>query len=147
MLSLLAVLCGAVIFDIIPILYVRVAAAIAFIIFGVWTLCSKEEDDTKVGKKKIGKSLTIIAYVFWLITVAEFGDKTQLATIVLASSLQEPLFIFLGAVAAFFVVDAPGIYFGKKISEKVPVKYIKAISGILFLVLGVYFILEVAGFI
>lgn len=146
-LSLIAVLGGTAIFEIVPAFYVRCAAAFAFVLFALWTFIElwrheEEERDRISGRRRLKGSMQIFSYVFFVIFIAEFGDKTQLATIVLSSSLSEPFFIFLGAVAAFFVVDAPCIYIGKKIAERVNVKYIKIASAVTFLVMGIFFLLE-----
>jgi len=150
-LSALAVVIGAVLFQFVPIVYVRSAAAIAFIAFGIWTFIEKEE---KLEDKECSSSiqdekkrfLKIFSKCFLIISSAEFGDKTQLSVIALSASLSEPLAIFLGAVFAFFIVNAPGVFLGKKIAELIPIKYIKIASGILFISLGIFFILEVLGF-
>ena len=153
LLSLVAVLGGSVIFRYVPVSIVRALAGVSFIIFAFWTLLEKETDVEKDGacltgsSKKAKTSLIIFSYCFCLMFVAEFGDKTQLATIVLASGMYEPVSIFLGAVLAFVVVDAPCVYAGKKLSEKVKIRHIKLGSAVLFLILGIFFIAEFAGFI
>ena len=152
LLSLVAVLCGTIIFDIVPLVYVKILAAISFIVFAAWTFIEKDrgEDEGEVERaendRKYKRTARVFSYVFGLVFVAEFGDKTQLSTIVLSSTLHEPLWIFLGAVLAFFVVDAPCVLLGKKIAERVNVRHIKIVSGIVFFALGTYFLLEVLGY-
>lgn len=150
-LSALAVAIGAVLFQFVPIVYVRAVAAIVFIAFGIWTFVEKEEklkeEECNLSiKEDKRRFLKIFSKCFLMISSAEFGDKTQLSVIALSASMAEPLAIFFGAVFAFFVINAPGVFLGKKLAEIVPIKYVKIASGILFIGLGIFFILEILGF-
>ncbi len=149
-LSALAVVIGTVLFEFVPIAYVRGAAAIAFIAFGIWTFIEKEEKleecKLEVDKARNMKiALSTFAKCFTIISAAEFGDKTQLTVIALSASLDEPFAIFIAATLAFIIVDAPGVFLGKKIAQKIPIKYVKLGSGALFIGLGIIFILDLVG--
>jgi len=71
-----------------------------------------------------------------LITVAEFGDKTQLAVVAL-SSTAVPLAVWLGSTAALASSSALGVLAGRTILKKMPLVLLHKISGSIFLVLAI----------
>ena len=79
---------------------------------------------------------------FIMISIAEFGDKTQFMVIALTAQYGAPILVFLGAILAFALIVGIGVAVGKKLSEKVSTKWIELGSGILFIVIGILFILE-----
>jgi putative Ca2+/H+ antiporter (TMEM165/GDT1 family) len=113
--------------------------AILFAAFGIHAMRVEEEDedDAQVVEKS-GHS--IFFTTFLLITVAEFGDKTQLAVVAL-SSTASPAAVWLGSTAALATTSALGVLAGRTILQKIPLTLLHRISGIIFLVLA-----GIAGF-
>jgi putative Ca2+/H+ antiporter (TMEM165/GDT1 family) len=72
---------------------------------------------------------------FLLITVAEFGDKTQLAVVAL-SSTAAPIAVWLGSTAALASTSILGVLAGRTILQKIPLVLLHKISGSIFLVLA-----------
>jgi putative Ca2+/H+ antiporter (TMEM165/GDT1 family) len=146
MVTVLGVLVGTILFEYIPIFYIKILSGAIFIIFGIWTLkeaLGKEEDEEEV--KEIEKK-KVFSTTFILISIAEFGDKTQFMVIALSAQYGEPVMVFLGAILAFALIVGIGVFVGKKLSEKIKIKYIELGSGILFIVIGVLFIIETLFF-
>jgi putative Ca2+/H+ antiporter (TMEM165/GDT1 family) len=75
-----------------------------------------------------------------LIILAELGDKTQLAIISL-SSCSKTLPVFTGAMLAFTLVSAVGVFIGDVLSMIVPPQAVSLVSAVLFLVFGTCMIL------
>jgi putative Ca2+/H+ antiporter (TMEM165/GDT1 family) len=72
-----------------------------------------------------------------LITVAEFGDKTQIAVVAL-SSTSIPLAVWTGATIALATTSALGVWAGRTILQKIPINLLHRISGIFFLLFAIY---------
>ena len=130
-------LIGGTIAPFIPTLWIGIAAGIAFLIFGVYTLLSKEDLTVKIKERS-----TPIASSFFLIAIMELGDKTQLAVLTLAAEYDAPLQVFLGVMLAFTLLAGFGTIFGAAISRMVSSKYIKIASGLLFIAFGILFLFE-----
>ena len=129
----IAVLVGSAISQIIDIVYISYVAAIVFLLFGLLSL--KEEEDEEDGEAEDrgrGPILTI-AIAFFL---GEFGDKTQITAMTVASESASPLLILLGTVSAMILTSILGIFIGLKIGKSVPEKTIKMVSSIIFVFFG-----------
>jgi putative Ca2+/H+ antiporter (TMEM165/GDT1 family) len=77
---------------------------------------------------------------FWLILIAEMGDKTQLAAALFATQYN-PLLVFVGVMLAVFILSVMAVYLGKIIMDKVDKKTISTIAGIMFILIGASFFL------
>jgi putative Ca2+/H+ antiporter (TMEM165/GDT1 family) len=73
---------------------------------------------------------------FTLISLAELGDKTQLAIITLAAKYCKPLQIFVGAMIAFIITDGVAALIGGMMLNIFPETHIRAASGLVFIVFG-----------
>ena len=134
-LNCLAVVFGVAIASWLPEYVVSATVAVLFAVFGLHSLRMQAEDEDDEVKEKSGHS--IFFTTFLLITVAEFGDKTQLAVVAL-SSTAVPLAVWLGATVALATTSALGILAGRTVLKKVPLVLLHKISGIIFLLLSLF---------
>jgi len=74
---------------------------------------------------------------FLAIFIMELGDKTQLLTISLSSLYSAPIEVWIGSFLALITVAWIGILLGGFIARKVPKFYLKLISVVLFIFVGV----------
>lgn len=117
---------------------------ISFLLFGVFTLLDKGDDNnssTKSGiiKKISNLSMSYILIIAITIAVGELGDKTFLASIGLG--IQYPAFKFfliIGAILGMVVSDALAILFGKFLSNKISNHTMNMLSGLIFLAFGIF---------
>lgn len=133
----ISALVGGAIAPFIPAFWIGLVAGISFLIFGAYTLFSKE--DTIVKIKEHSRTVTTS---FFLIAVMELGDKTQLAVIALSAEYDAPVQVFLGVMLAFALLTALGTVFGKVISRYISARYIKIGASLIFVLFGILFIFE-----
>ena len=74
---------------------------------------------------------------FLAVFVAEMGDKTQLATLSLASSGSSRWTVFGASALALVSTSAIAVIAGEAVARYVPPIWIKRAAGALFIVLGV----------
>jgi putative Ca2+/H+ antiporter (TMEM165/GDT1 family) len=74
------------------------------------------------------------------ILLAELGDKTQLATLSLAAGAASKWLVFAGAALALVTTSALAVLGGDILSRYVSPLWIRRAAGVLFLVLGVLFL-------
>ena len=89
--------------------------------------------------------LSIIITSFSTIFLAELGDKTQLATLILSAQSGRPLIVFIGAALALISTSLLGVLIGRWISNNLPRERFTVVSGIVMLSLGTYLVTQ--GFI
>ena len=77
----------------------------------------------------------LFAATFWLIFLAELGDKTQLA-VMLQSAVHGKWIVFVAASAALVASVVLGVFVGGLISKVVSERVIHGVGGVLFLVFG-----------
>lgn len=132
-LNTLAVVFGAVIAKWLPDYSVAATVALLFAGFGLHALLNHEDDDDEEVVEKSGHG--IFFTTFLLITVAEFGDKTQLA-VVAFSSTALPFAVWLGSTLALTFTSGLGVLAGRTLLQRIPLTFLHKISGLIFLVLA-----------
>ena len=137
----LAVAAGRFLTKVIPMDIISFAAALSFIIFGLWTI----RGDKLEGHDKKESRFEPVATVAIAFFLAEMGDKTQLATISLAVKYQSVISVLMGTTLGMVIADAIGIIAGVVMRKHLPERIIKWISTIVFVLfglIGVYKILS-----
>lgn len=132
-LNLLAVLFGAAVAAWLPEWLVMLAVAVLFAAFGIHALRYSEVDDDEAVEEKPGHG--VVATAFLMIFLAEFGDKTQLAVAGLGSSA-EPAAVWAGATAALATTSVLGVLAGRRLLNRLPLRWIHRVSGGFFLLLA-----------
>ena len=70
--------------------------------------------------KNIEKSFTsIFLTTFTTIFIAELGDKTQIATLMLSAESGKPIIVFIGSSIALISSSLVGVLIGKWLSNKI----------------------------
>ena len=89
--------------------------------------------------------LSILITSFSTIFLAELGDKTQLATLMLSAESGRPIIIFTAAALALISTSLLGVLLGQWIANNLPRERFTLVSGIIMLSLGIYLVSQ--GFI
>lgn len=148
LLNALAVLFGSYLSSAIPINYIQIIAAVLFLIFGFWTIFSKDDKDDEVvskedksdkakGANKKSRKYEPIITVASTFFVGEFGDKTQLMAITMAAQYKSPMPVFLGAVLGMLIADGIGVVGGTLLFKHMPKNVIKWIAAVIFITSGI----------
>ncbi|HHT9159015.1 MAG: hypothetical protein A2099_01810 [Planctomycetes bacterium GWF2_39_10] len=83
----------------------------------------------------------IIISTFVTIFLAELGDKTQIASILMTSKTNKPVLVFIGTMLAFAVVTVIGVAVGSVITKFLPINFIKVGAAIAFIIVGILILL------
>jgi len=78
----------------------------------------------------------IVVSTFVAVFFAELGDKTQLSTMMLASSKKAPASVFVGSAVALVLSSLIGVLVGDTLYRVVPAHIIRIVAGAGFLVIG-----------
>jgi Ca2+/H+ antiporter, TMEM165/GDT1 family len=106
----------------------------SFIAMAIWMLIpDKLDEDEADSVPKYGVFLTTIVAFF----LAEMGDKTQVATVMLAARFNAWASVVAGTTVGMMLANVPVIFLGDRIVRKVPIRLVHIIGALVFLVLGV----------
>jgi putative Ca2+/H+ antiporter (TMEM165/GDT1 family) len=96
------------------------AVGVSMIVMALWTLKpdTLEEDSARVSRTSAFLA-TVVAFF-----IAEIGDKTQIATVALAAAYSNLLAVVAGTTAGMLLSNAPVVFLGKAVSERLPLKAI-----------------------
>lgn len=86
--------------------------------------------------------LRIIITSFWIVFLAELGDKTQFQTMILAAQTRSPIGVFIGASSALVLSVIIGIVFSTYVIKYIPESVIRMASGFLFIAIGILTLLN-----
>lgn len=147
----LAILFGSFLGNIESILFhtiLKIITYLSFIFFGIISLfpLAKNNNLDKSSSSINNLSKLKLNYIFIIafsIAVGELGDKTFLASIGLGIQYyNSKILLIIGAILGMLASDSIAIFLGKILSKKLPENLIEKLSGILFLVFGLFGILN-----
>jgi putative Ca2+/H+ antiporter (TMEM165/GDT1 family) len=75
---------------------------------------------------------TLIAFF-----LAEMGDKTQIATVMLAARFDAYVWVVAGTTLGMMLANAPVVWLGERITRLVPLRVVHVVSALFFAGLGV----------
>lgn len=111
----------------------RWVLGVSFIAMAAWMLIPDKADDLATNDApRFGVFGTTVAVFF----LAEMGDKTQIATVMLAARYN-PYWVVVGSTLGMMLANAPAVWFGEKITRLVPMRVVHVVSALVFAVLGV----------
>lgn len=106
---------------------------LSFIAVGFWLLIPDKEDDESNKLFKYGAFVTS----FVLFSLAEIGDKTQVATVILGANFPQTMQVVIGSTLGMLLANLPMIYAGNYIMQRINLDRSRRLACALFLLLGV----------
>ena len=111
----------------------RWVLGLSFIAMAVWMLIpDKLDDDGDGAAPRFGVFGTTLLAFF----LAEMGDKTQVATVMLAAQYSAYFWVVAGTTLGMMLANAPVVWLGDRLVKKVPIRVVHLVSALIFLVLG-----------
>ena len=82
--------------------------------------------------------VAVLFATFTTVFLAELGDKTQIATLLLSAQSGKPLIVFVGAATALICSSLIGVLLGRWLSRKIPPERFEYMAGILMIAIGIW---------
>lgn len=79
---------------------------------------------------------------FTLVFLAELGDKTQLATMLLAAECRAPWLVFAGSAGALVLSSFVGVLAGEALTRIIPPQVLQMAAGVAFVLLGLVMLIK-----
>ncbi len=119
----------------------RWVLAASFIGMAIWMLIPDKLDDEEDSIARWQK-LGVFGATFVLFFLAEIGDKTQIATVALAARFETLLPVLMGTTIGMMIANAPAVFIGDRLANKLPITLIHRIAAAIFLLVGIGVILQ-----
>ena len=106
----------------------------SFLAMAVWMLIPDRLDNEALDKKRprFGVFGTTVAVFF----LAEMGDKTQIATVMLAARFDAYLWVVAGTTLGMMLANAPVVWLGSRFMHLIPLRVVRVVSAGVFAGLG-----------
>lgn len=139
----LAAMVGESIFEWIGPDWMRWTVGLSFIAMAVWILIpDRLDDDEEDSAEKKLRRYGVFVMTTILFFLLEMGDKTQVATAILAARFNDLTPVVLGTTAGMLIANVPLVFFGNVLLRKIRIEWVHRVTAVIFLLLG---IVTVAG--
>src|SRR5665647_531020 len=110
----------------------------SFVVMALWMLIPDKVDDEETGiAPRFGVFGTTVITFF----LAEMGDKTQIATVMLAAQYSSTVWVVAGTTLGMMLADAPVVWLGEHMTRLLPLRTVHVVSALIFLGLGLFALL------
>tara|TARA_B100000614_G_C14261357_1_gene375220 strand:+ start:49 stop:363 length:315 start_codon:yes stop_codon:yes gene_type:complete len=99
------------------------------------------EDNNNLDKNFLSIFITSFSTIF----IAELGDKTQLATLMLSAESGRPLIVFIGSSIALLCSSIGGVLIGKWLSSRISKERLSFFTGILMTMISIWIAYTIYG--
>ncbi|MCQ8903180.1 MAG: TMEM165/GDT1 family protein [Methanothrix sp.] len=127
-----AILLGAWITEVVPASVLKIISGAIFLLFGITTLRDLDGDGEESRRFDDSPFLSGFLVIF----LAEWGDKTQIASAIFATQYN-PWMVLSGTMLALFMLSLSAIYLGRFILRYIKRRTISLAAGLIFLAMGV----------
>jgi Ca2+/H+ antiporter, TMEM165/GDT1 family len=122
--------------------WLRWGLAFSFLAVAAWMLVPDQADDLdRPASNRLGVfGVTVVAFF-----LAEMGDKTQIATVMLAARFPSLVAVVVGTTLGMMLANVPAVLLGDKAVHFVPLLWVRRVSALVFAGIGVAVLAGVGG--
>ena len=117
----------------------RWIVALSFVAVAAWTLIPDHADEEEAARGS-GHSVLIATVISFFL--AEMGDKTQIATAVIAAEYHPLWQVVAGTTSGMLLADLPAVWLGARFAHRLPLKTARIGAALLFLGLALWILLK-----
>jgi Ca2+/H+ antiporter, TMEM165/GDT1 family len=107
--------------------------AASFFAVALWSLKADTHEDSAPATHFGVFAVTTIAFF-----LTEMGDKTQIATMMLAARFEALVAVVAGTTLGMLIADVPVVFAGHLAADRIPFKAVRIVAASLFAALGVW---------
>jgi Ca2+/H+ antiporter, TMEM165/GDT1 family len=116
--------------------WLRWGLGLSFIAVALWMLKPDQADglqaDNAAGSRWGVFGITLLAFF-----LAEMGDKTQVATVMLAARYDQLVAVTAGTTLGMMIANVPAVWLGDRVVRWVPIVWVHRVAALVFAALGV----------
>jgi putative Ca2+/H+ antiporter (TMEM165/GDT1 family) len=111
----------------------RYILGVSFLGMALWMLVPDRLDNGGDARPPRFGVFATTVLVFFL---AEMGDKTQIATVMLAARYEAMVAVVAGTTLGMMLANAPVVWLGERVTRLVPLRVVHIVSALIFAGLG-----------
>ena len=112
----------------------RWVLGVSFMAMAAWTLIPDKDDGTSAREVSSDWAAFVTTSVAFFLV--EMGDKTQIATVALAARFDLLAAVVIGTTAGMMLANAPVVWLGHKLADRLPLRALRLAASLLFAALG-----------
>ena len=113
--------------------------AASLIVIALWTLKPDKADEAEA---EHGTSYGVFLATAISFFLAEMGDKTQIATAVIAAEYHPLWQVITGTTTGMLLADIPVVWLGSKFATRLPLRAIRYTTALFFAAMGLWILLR-----
>jgi Ca2+/H+ antiporter, TMEM165/GDT1 family len=115
----------------------KFALAISFIAMAAWLLVPDKLDDENINQHNHGIFVTTLIAFF----IAEMGDKTQIATVLLAAKSEYLSAVVIGTTLGMMIANVPAVLMGERLASRLNnrqlLQWVHRSAALIFVAIGI----------
>ncbi len=115
---------------------------VAFIVMAGWALIPDKSDEGAAESKGRYGIFLATAVTFFFV---EIGDKTQIATSLLAARFNDITLVTVGTTLGMMLANVPAVFLGEAVTRVVPLKYVRIGAAVVFAFIGAWVLFATYG--
>lgn len=115
----------------------RILIGLSFIALAAWLLIPDKEDEVENRFNQYG-AFIVSTILFFL---AEIGDKTQIATVLLGAQFESIFWVTIGTTLGMLVANVPVVLMGEYLIKHIPLNIARFVASAVFALVGVFHII------
>jgi Ca2+/H+ antiporter, TMEM165/GDT1 family len=130
----IAGLLGGWVRQMVPAVYLKWLLAISFMAVALWALKADTiDDEAPQSRTQLGAFMVTVVAFF----LAEIGDKTQVATVMLAARFDNLVAVVAGTTLGMLIADVPVVLVGRLAADRIPFGAVRVVAAGLFAALAI----------
>jgi putative Ca2+/H+ antiporter (TMEM165/GDT1 family) len=114
----------------------QIVVGVAFVAMAAWALIPDKEDDGAASRS--GRSVFFTTLVAFFLV--EIGDKTQIATSLLAARFHDIVLVTTGTTLGMMAANVPAVFFGEAVTRVVPLNIVRMVAAGIFALIGAWIV-------
>lgn len=116
----------------------QIVVGAAFLVMGAWALVPDQDDERAARRSRGGVFLTTLVAFF----LVEIGDKTQIATSLLAARFHQIAVVTAGTTLGMMLANVPAVLLGEAATRVIPLNLVRIVAAAIFAVIGAWVLLS-----
>jgi Ca2+/H+ antiporter, TMEM165/GDT1 family len=112
----------------------QILVGASFVGMALWALVPDKEDDGAAARTSGSVFLTTLVAFF----LVEIGDKTQVATTLLAARFKDIAIVAAGTTLGMMAANIPAVLLGEAATKILPLRYVRLAAAAVFAALGLW---------